>query len=95
MIQELYQRAMKFAGEKHSEQKVTGTNSNYLLHISNVAMEVIVAYYEDDDFDATDNIISRKRNRRKPPDAGVLIDRDESDECMEADSEDNEKSKCV
>jgi (p)ppGpp synthase/HD superfamily hydrolase len=51
MIQELYQRAMKFAGEKHSEQKVPDTNSNYLLHISNVTMEVIVAYYEDKDFD--------------------------------------------
>ncbi|WP_062060616.1 HD domain-containing protein [Aquimarina longa] len=44
MTQELYQEAIKFAGEKHSEQKVPGTNSNYLLHISNVAMEVLVAY---------------------------------------------------
>ena len=51
MIQELYQNAMKFAGEKHFDQKVPGTNSNYLLHISNVAMEILLAYKYDDDFD--------------------------------------------
>ena len=51
MIQELYQKAMKFAGEKHSEQKVPGTNANYLLHISNVAMEVFVAYNNEPNFD--------------------------------------------
>jgi len=51
MTQELYQEAMKFAGEKHSEQKVPGTNSNYLLHISNVAMEVLMAYDVDKKFD--------------------------------------------
>jgi len=51
MTQELYQEAIKFAGEKHSEQKVPGTNSNYLLHISNVAMEVLVAYNIEKDFD--------------------------------------------
>jgi len=51
MTQELYQKAMKFAGEKHSEQKVPGTNANYLLHISNVAMEVLMAYQADDSFD--------------------------------------------
>jgi (p)ppGpp synthase/HD superfamily hydrolase len=50
-MQELYQRAMKFAGEKHSEQKVPGTNANYLLHISNVAMEVLIAYSSDKCFD--------------------------------------------
>ncbi|TPN80977.1 HD domain-containing protein [Aquimarina algicola] len=51
MTQELYQEAMKFAGEKHSEQKVPGTNSNYLLHISNVAMEVLLAYTAKKSFD--------------------------------------------
>ena len=51
MTQELYQEAMKYAGEKHSEQKVPGTNSNYLLHISNVAMEVLMAYNFDNKFD--------------------------------------------
>jgi guanosine-3',5'-bis(diphosphate) 3'-pyrophosphohydrolase len=51
MTQEIYQKAMKFAGEKHYKQKVPGTNSNYLLHISNVAMEVLVAYNFDNNFD--------------------------------------------
>lgn len=51
MTQELYQEAMKYAGEKHSQQKVPGTNSNYLLHISNVAMEVLIAYNFDSEFD--------------------------------------------
>ncbi len=50
MTQELYQQAMKFAGEKHSEQKVPGTNSNYLLHLSNVAMEVLFAYNIEHNF---------------------------------------------
>ncbi len=51
MIQEVYQRAMKFAGEKHYEQKVPGTNANYLLHIANVAMEVLVAHAAENNFD--------------------------------------------
>ena len=51
MTQELYQEAIKYAGEKHSNQKVPGTNSNYLLHISNVAMEVLMAYNFDNRFD--------------------------------------------
>ncbi len=51
MTQERYQEAMKFAGEKHCQQKVPGTNSNYLLHISNVAMEVLFAYTFDKNFD--------------------------------------------
>ncbi len=51
MIHEIYQKAMKYAGEKHSNQKVPGTNANYLLHIANVAMEVIMAYSVKKDFD--------------------------------------------
>ncbi len=51
MTQELYQEAMKFAGEKHSAQKVPGTNANYLLHISNVAMEVLMAYNFEKNFE--------------------------------------------
>lgn len=34
MPQDLYQRTMKFAGEKHHYQKVPGTNSNYLLKMT-------------------------------------------------------------
>src|SRR6056297_526953 len=51
MTQEIYQEAIKFAGEKHKNQKVPGTESNYLLHLSNVAMEIILTYKENDDFD--------------------------------------------
>jgi (p)ppGpp synthase/HD superfamily hydrolase len=51
MLQEIYQKAIKFAGEKHKNQKMVGTEANYLLHISNVAMEVLIAYKEIQDFD--------------------------------------------
>lgn len=51
MTQELYQKAMKYAGDKHSNQNVPGTNSNYLLHVSNVAMEVLMAFNFGKTFD--------------------------------------------
>ncbi len=51
MVQELFQKAMKFAGEKHYRQKVPGTDANYLLHIANVAMEVMIAHSVTNDFD--------------------------------------------
>jgi hypothetical protein len=38
---------MKFAGEKHCNQKVLGSDANYLLDISNVTMEVIIAHKSD------------------------------------------------
>lgn len=51
MTQELYQKAMRFAGEKHANQLVPGSKANYLLHISTVCMEVILAHKHEDDFD--------------------------------------------
>lgn len=51
MTQEIYQKAIKFAGEKHKNQMVPGTSSNYLLHVSNVAMEILVAYNAANTFD--------------------------------------------
>lgn len=51
MTQDLYQSAIKFAGEKHKHQTVPGTESNYLQHISNVAMEILMAYAYAKDFD--------------------------------------------
>ncbi|MEL6251676.1 MAG: HD domain-containing protein [Bacteroidota bacterium] len=51
MIQEIYQKAMKFAGEKHAQQKVPGSPANYLLHIANVSMEVLQAHAAKPDFD--------------------------------------------
>ncbi|MGJ8549352.1 HD domain-containing protein [Winogradskyella wichelsiae] len=50
MIQDLYQKAIQFAGEKHQNQKMPGSNSNYVLHLSNVAMEVLMAYQNEPDF---------------------------------------------
>lgn len=51
MTQDLYQKAMKFAGEKHAGVKVPGTEANYLLHVSNVTMEVIMAHKMEGGFD--------------------------------------------
>ncbi len=51
MIQEIYQKSIKFAAERHKDQKIKGTNSSYIVHLSNVAMEVIVAYYSEPNFD--------------------------------------------
>lgn len=44
-IQTSYQEAIKFAAAKHTEkgQKVPGTNLPYEVHISNVAMEILLA----------------------------------------------------
>ncbi len=52
-IQALYQQALKFAGEKHTakNQKVPGTNLPYVVHISNVAMEIMLAALFTPDFD--------------------------------------------
>jgi (p)ppGpp synthase/HD superfamily hydrolase len=49
--QSLYQKAIAFAGEKHQDQKVPGTQSSYLVHLSNVAMETMIAAQHTDDFD--------------------------------------------
>lgn len=50
-IQTLYQNAIKFAGAKHQDQKVPGTQSSYLLHLSNVAMETMIASEHTANFD--------------------------------------------
>jgi len=49
--QTLYQKAIKFAGEKHKDQLVPGSKSNYLLHLSNVAMEILIASFNTNSFD--------------------------------------------
>ncbi len=50
--QTVYQEAIKFAATKHQEkeQKVPGTNLPYVVHLSNVAMEIINAAYNSDNF---------------------------------------------
>lgn len=44
-LQEKYQQAIRFAAEKHGamNQVVPGTELPYLMHLSNVAMEIMVA----------------------------------------------------
>ena len=51
--QTLYQKSIKFAAAKHVEQNQTipGTNLPYVVHLSNVAMEVIVASFHSENFD--------------------------------------------
>lgn len=38
---DLYQRAIRFAAERHATQKVPGTELPYLLHVTQVAAEVM------------------------------------------------------
>lgn len=51
--QTLYQEAIKFAAGKHAEknQMIPGTNLPYVVHLSNVAMEVVMASKEAEKFD--------------------------------------------
>lgn len=50
--QTLYQEAIKFATAKHleMEQRVPGTNLPYVVHLSNVAMEIIIAALNTNNF---------------------------------------------
>lgn len=50
-LQQKYQKAIRFAGERHLDQKLPGSNVSYLVHVSNVAMEILLAYQADPDFD--------------------------------------------
>lgn len=50
-LQDTYQKAIKFAGEKHGNQKIPGSKASYLVHLSNVAMEVMIAARHTDNFD--------------------------------------------
>ena len=51
-VQTLYQDAIKFATYKHMEkrQKVKGTKLPYVVHLSNVAMEIFMAAPHSEDF---------------------------------------------
>lgn len=42
-IQDYYQKAINFAGMHHADQNIPGSNTSYMVHLSNVAMEVILA----------------------------------------------------
>ena len=51
--QTLYQKAIKFARAKHVEQNQTipGTNLPYVVHLSNVAMEILITSFHSENFD--------------------------------------------
>ena len=50
-LQSAYQKAIRFAGERHGDQKMPASEASYLVHLSNVAMEVILAERHTRDFD--------------------------------------------
>ncbi len=41
--QELYLKALRFAGEAHGDQKIPGTELPYVIHLTSVCMEVMTA----------------------------------------------------
>jgi len=48
--QTLYQSAIKFAAAKHLGQIIPGSNLTYVVHLSNVAMEIIMASFHSVNF---------------------------------------------
>lgn len=42
-LQSSYQKAISFAAKKHAGQTITGTDTPYLVHVCNVAMEILIA----------------------------------------------------
>jgi (p)ppGpp synthase/HD superfamily hydrolase len=49
--QDKYQSAIRFAGKAHGKQKVPGTRLPYVVHLSSVAMEIIIASAQSPKFD--------------------------------------------
>jgi guanosine-3',5'-bis(diphosphate) 3'-pyrophosphohydrolase len=51
-LQSIYQKTIKFAAKKHADQNqvIPGTNLPYVVHLSNVAMEIIFASQETKEF---------------------------------------------
>lgn len=49
--QDLYQKTILFAGEKYKKQKLPIDGLPYVVHLSNVAMEVMFAWESCKDFD--------------------------------------------
>ncbi len=50
-FQTAYQKAISFAGRKHTDQYIPGSESSYMVHLSNVAMETMIAAGHTSDFD--------------------------------------------
>ncbi len=53
-LQTKYQKTIKFAAKKHADinQLVPGTNLPYVVHLSNVAMEILIAAQKTEKFDS-------------------------------------------
>lgn len=51
-IQDIYQKAIAFAAEKHQaeNQLIPGTQLPYVVHLSNVAMEILFASFQSPEF---------------------------------------------
>ena len=49
-IQSAYQKAILLAAKKHAGQTITGTQLPYLVHVCNVAMEILIASQHSPDF---------------------------------------------
>ncbi|OFX27400.1 MAG: guanosine polyphosphate pyrophosphohydrolase [Bacteroidetes bacterium GWA2_31_9] len=52
MIQDLYQKAIRFAGEAHKNQKLPNSEISYIVHLANVTNEVIYALQTDTSLNA-------------------------------------------
>ncbi|MDR2385590.1 MAG: HD domain-containing protein [Tannerella sp.] len=50
-IQSLYQQTLKYAAERHGNQKITGSEIPYVVHLSNVCMEILLAAQWSENFD--------------------------------------------
>ena len=52
-IQDIYQKSLKFAAQLHTDknQTIPGTNLPYVVHLSNVAMEILIASEKSENFD--------------------------------------------
>jgi (p)ppGpp synthase/HD superfamily hydrolase len=52
-IQDIYQKTIKFAAQKHTDknQTIPGSNLPYVIHLSNVAMEILIAIEKSENFD--------------------------------------------
>lgn len=52
MIQDLYQKAIRFAGKAHKNQKLPNSDISYIVHLANVANEVIFSLQTDKSMNA-------------------------------------------
>jgi len=49
-FQTIYQNTLKFAAEKHSGQRIPSSDMPYVVHLANVAMEIMVCAQHSQDF---------------------------------------------